>query len=686
MIYLKRKILFFIAYFCMMTGVYALNHNAGGELYVTHISGNSYKIQVIYYYDATNYQEPPANSPIPISPSPPSLASVSIYRKINHQRVRNLSLPRVSSSFISLPNNICIDKDIKYRRLERIVYEVISTFDNATFSDGQGYYAIFQDYTRNNSVIENILGSRVGISLYAEFPRVFDGASTFINSNPIFNTLTNIYICNGQTSNIDFSATDGDGDILVYSLADPYEALAITRNPRPTSLPPPLPNTYPYPLPLVSWESGFSANNAIPSNVGIPLSIDSNTGQLTVNPAKKGVYAFVVKCEEFRAGVKIGEVRRDIQLFVDACQSVINTPTVRLLLNATPTYYQEGEVLTLNANSYPENEIRLDVEATIVLDVYRPKPVKFSITANNFINTGANRLVINPSQVEANASGLAKVKLRIPECLEDNKIYDFTINASNQQCPNEGIGKLNVKILFKSRNTSEPPRLSIVSSNPANITSNSFVLARPNDSISIELRAKSPDTNLKDSLEINIITSNFLYKDYNMVFSGGEKAVINTRATFSWQPTCDLFQINGKKDTLQVDFVAKRIPPNSCFIAYDTIRVNFVFGDTYAHFDEFLPPNAFSPNGDGINDTFTLSNLNPAPPTQPQGQPNPNLPLDNCLYKFEKFTIFNRWGKRIFESDDRNFAWSGENQPTGVYYYQIQYNHTVFKGIINLIK
>ncbi|KOY87538.1 hypothetical protein AD998_16595 [bacterium 336/3] len=679
----------FILILCLCLGNIskALNHIGGGELYITHVSGNTYRIQVIYYYDALNYQAPPSSSPIPVDPSPPNAANVSIYRKLNNIRVLNVSLPRVSSSIITLPANICRDQSIKYNGLERIVYQANVTLSNANFSDTQGYYAIFQDYTRNTGVATNISG-RLGISLYAEIPRVFTGSVSFINSNPVFTPITSLYMCNGQTSNLDFSATDADGDVLVYSLVDLYDALAITRNPRPSSLPPPLPNTYPYPLPLVNWGTGYSATNAIPSNVSLPLSINSLTGELTVNPAQKGVYSFVVKCEEYRGGIKIGEVRRDIQLFVDACQSVINTPIVRILLpQSSNTYYQENTILEIDANNYPENGISVDVEGVIQPDIYRPKPVLFILTPQNFANNAPNRITLAPGTSEPDASGLAKTKLRLPECLENNKIYEFRLRASNQQCPNEGIVNLNVKIRFKARSSNLPPRLSITASFPAGIQNNSLVIVNPKDSININFLAQSIEPRSRDSLEIIATTTNFNLKDYGMEFTGGRKDIINTRATFIWKPDCDLIRSNGQNDTLIINFIGKRKPNSGCFTASDTIKVKFLLKDTYAHFDEFLPPNTFTPNGDGINDVFVLSNLEPTPPKQPNGVQNPNLPLDNCLFKFEKISIYNRWGKEIFGSSDRNFVWNGDKQTSGVYYYQIKYsNQKLYKGIINLLK
>lgn len=72
--------------------------------------------------------------------------------------------------------------------------------------------------------------------------------------------------------------------------------------------------------------------------------------------------------------------------------------------------------------------------------------------------------------------------------------------------------------------------------------------------------------------------------------------------------------------------------------------------------DPFIP-NVFSPNGDGLHDTFK--------------------PVFNCdLTEFE-LMIFDRWGRKVFESSDATNTWNGKDQAEdkseGVYYYQIRY-------------
>jgi len=91
---------------------------------------------------------------------------------------------------------------------------------------------------------------------------------------------------------------------------------------------------------------------------------------------------------------------------------------------------------------------------------------------------------------------------------------------------------------------------------------------------------------------------------------------------------------------------------NSCNL-YDTITVNPIEDDP-----PLFIPNSFTPNSDGLNDTFT-----------PAG--NYESIVDFYM------AIYNRWGQLVFETRDKNKGWDGiidnETVQLGVYIYKIDY-------------
>ncbi len=88
-------------------------------------------------------------------------------------------------------------------------------------------------------------------------------------------------------------------------------------------------------------------------------------------------------------------------------------------------------------------------------------------------------------------------------------------------------------------------------------------------------------------------------------------------------------------------------------------------------------PNAFSPNGDGVNDLFYYSGYN----------------LDVANYNMK---IFNRWGQLVFTGENENDNWNGSTPegvtaPQGTYVYRLQVKtkggkEYTFDGNLNLIR
>lgn len=89
-------------------------------------------------------------------------------------------------------------------------------------------------------------------------------------------------------------------------------------------------------------------------------------------------------------------------------------------------------------------------------------------------------------------------------------------------------------------------------------------------------------------------------------------------------------------------------------------------------FDEFHAPNAFTPNGDGDNDTWVIDDL--------------------YFYPDNSMTIFNRWGKTVFETDsyqnDWDGSWKGKALPEATYYYVIDLGEgfQTVKGFVTLYR
>lgn len=78
-------------------------------------------------------------------------------------------------------------------------------------------------------------------------------------------------------------------------------------------------------------------------------------------------------------------------------------------------------------------------------------------------------------------------------------------------------------------------------------------------------------------------------------------------------------------------------------------------------------PNVFTPNNDGINDTFFIDGITLLP------------------WQLE---IYNRWGNRVYRSDAYKNDWKGDGLPSGTYYYLLSSSglQKQYKGWVQIIR
>jgi len=150
------------------------------------------------------------------------------------------------------------------------------------------------------------------------------------------------------------------------------------------------------------------------------------------------------------------------------------------------------------------------------------------------------------------------------------------------------------------------------------------------------------------------IDSLVAFAEPDTIFGRGEVQLIATSDstfTYQWQPgntlsANDIFNpIASPEETTTYQVIASN--EGGC-AAETSVTVNVVNLLCEAPF--IFIPNAFTPNGDGVNDTFHVRGNN----------------IDEVY-----LAVFNRWGQRVFESRDPEAAWDGtfkgEQLPPDVY-------------------
>ena len=299
MLFMKKII---IALFILVSSNLYASHIVGGEVYYDSLGNDMYSVTFEIYRDCdgSNFDAPLwftvfnsngtiySEYSIPI-PVPDTLAVV------------------YDNPCVTPPSDICI---------ERAIY--ITTITLPTTPDG--YYITYQRCCWAGNIQNIITPGDWGITIRCDIPG--SNLVSVDNNSARFNNYPPIVLCSGQTLDFDHSATDIDGDSLVYSLCTPQTVnIGVGAEPNPEAS---------APYADIPWDTGFSGTQ--PFGTGSTVSIDSQTGLLSITPSLLGTFVAAVCIEEYRNGVLINQKSRTFGYRVTNC--IIEEPMQVDLLGA----------------------------------------------------------------------------------------------------------------------------------------------------------------------------------------------------------------------------------------------------------------------------------------------------------------------------------------------------------------
>ncbi|NBA74210.1 T9SS type B sorting domain-containing protein [Emticicia sp. ODNR4P] len=719
-------------------------HIVGGDIDLQRISdqGFTHRLSLNLYFDAINGQPGALDQTV----------TLGFFRKKDNVMMGYVVVPLISNLQIPYTNPDCSEYGNVRTRL--IKYSSLVTLASANFNDPEGYYIAWDRCCRND-VISNIQNpGRTSSLFYTEFPAILVDNKEFINSTPKFKDLSGDYICINRPFNFDFSATDADGDSLVYSVVSPLAGFSSVQSPNPQF--PTGSSNYP----RVTWATGYSNTNAIPGNPA--LSVNSRTGRLSVTANQLGLFVFSVRVEEYRAGKRIGYALRDFQLKVVDCP-INNAPISFAKLKGSLNKIGKDEIITI-----PNTQ----KNACFELYFTDPNPytqIRLKVVGQNFSDKGFANIPI-AYNILSKADTL-KAEICLDECSQsfDGKPLVFQVFTSDNGCPQSLSDTLTVRVYRQPRDNAKP----IISTDAISRT-----LSAPiNSSLSYNIFGKDVDV---DSLSLRAVGRGFTLSQAGITFNGGS-GIGNVQSPFTWKPLCDQIRTTdylvdfivsdrycsrSKSDTLTIAFkptpilsnkprVSTTLKDQNITVVLDgenaipltfdvnakdpdsdpiqlygigqgfnlgsvgiswsnkngiasltspfqwnltcellgqekekTFVINFVTEDNSCspmRFDTtkvtvlvknkenaytFTPPNVITPNGDGKNDSFTIT----------------NLPENSCFDRFEYIQVFNRWGQQVYQSYDRKFEWFADEIVSGDYYYLLKFTRQNFKGWISVLK
>ena len=132
---------------------------------------------------------------------------------------------------------------------------------------------------------------------------------------------------------------------------------------------------------------------------------------------------------------------------------------------------------------------------------------------------------------------------------------------------------------------------------------------------------------------------------------------------YQWgEQTASIEYISG---LMQGSYTFTITDSNGCMQATEAITL------TDTDVDCISIPNAFTPNNDGVNDTWIIENIE--------------------IFPWALIQVFNRWGQIVFEGhgsgDPWDGTWNGNIVPTGSYIYTVDlFNGTKYCGIVTVVQ
>ncbi|RYD57921.1 MAG: T9SS type A sorting domain-containing protein [Sphingobacteriales bacterium] len=279
---------------------------AGGELVYEWISDSTYRILFKFYRDCSDTTYP---SSMPLCIYNPC-SSVTQSLTMTKFGVADTSFPNicgVKSSCDSVGSTLNGFKSQWYSALTVLNGRCNSWRFSVTYS---------------SRVASNNISNSSTIPLYVEAR--FNNMAAQGNSSPYFSTKPSTSFCLNMASSYNYNATDPNGDSVVSEVIMPLTRASSTGCDSPIN---------------TTFTTGLPVAYSIPSNpfqTQGTFTINAGTGAMGFTPKQGGTSILTVRVKEYRNGVLIGSIMRDITINVPGSTVGVEEVSRNTALNVYP--------------------------------------------------------------------------------------------------------------------------------------------------------------------------------------------------------------------------------------------------------------------------------------------------------------------------------------------------------------
>ncbi|UTW64306.1 SprB repeat-containing protein [bacterium SCSIO 12741] len=287
----------------------------------------------------------------------------------------------------------------KYQGMEKFIYEdtVVLPFKCNAWYIGHSFFA------RNSAQNANAANR----NFYTQATIFTDNRDS--NSSPIFTADPTPYFCLGNPATYNYAVVENDGDSMVFQLVPTESAYGTA----------------------LSYIFPYSATNPLDAT-----NFNANTGQLSFTPTTSGRFIVAMQITEYDRATKkkVGEVRRDVQFFIDPCQS-----------NSNPVMVTGGVYNITGGSKVDSLTINTLRSATLVYDL------SFSDANSGDTLTTTTNSAIALSGSTSNNKGVNPDTTTItwnPGVTATNNKYTVTYFSEDDNCPVSAATSVAVDIVL----------------------------------------------------------------------------------------------------------------------------------------------------------------------------------------------------------------------------------------------